>query len=256
VVNIDALTVGTYTPPSEGIFDDNTLLYSPGFSTQTVTDAYGGGIHYTTTADAYVEFSFTGSYFVLVYTANINRGDVEVWEGATQLGTIPQYSATRVAQKKWMSDDLGAGEHTIRLKHPATGSAIMDIDAIMIPVASGTFDDTHANWLYSSGFSTQVVADAYDGGIHYSTTVGKTAEFAFVGSEFTLLYTGNINRALLDVYVDGVRVATIDESNTTRQVQMTWNSGPLPGGAGGHLVRLVHASGAVMDIDAIQIVSP
>src|SRR5512138_1558857 len=258
MVTFDAITVRTtYMPPNLGVFDDlnSNLVYSTGFTTQTVTDAYARGSHYATAADSYVEFTFRGSRFVLVYTGNTNGGDVEVYVGSaiSPVATIHQYSSKRVAQKKWISPDLGVGEHTIRLKHSAASGKIMDIDAILIPPGNGTYDNTHANWFYSSGFSTQTVSGAYGGVIHSSTATGKAAEFIFVGRQFKLIYTGNTNRAKVTVYVDGVNLATISEARSSLMPQRTWKSPVLAAGA--HIVKFVHAGPAdkVMDIDAIQI---
>jgi len=117
--------------------------------------------------------------------------------------------------------------------------------------ASGKYDDTHAGWVYSAGYPTFMDSNLYGGSAHYSDGIGKSAEFKFNGSQFVLSYTGFSNRGTMDVYVDDIKVDTIDQYSATRVWQATWTSGNL--GAGQHTVKLVHADGLFVDIDAIEV---
>jgi len=58
------------------------------------------------------------------------------------------------------------------------------------------------------------------------------------------------DRGVLEVYVDEVKVASIDESGTGAW-QQTWTSDLYA--AGTHTVHLVHAGGPITDIDAITV---
>jgi hypothetical protein len=98
-------------------------------------------------------------------------------------------------------------------------------------VGPGKYDDGYEGWTYNNFIAT-TTSGPYLGTMHYSTTVGSSAEFTFNGSQITL--------------------TTINEYSTTRVWQVTWTSGDL--GPGPHTVKLVHASGRTVDIDAIQIV--
>ncbi|MBN2117342.1 MAG: M4 family metallopeptidase, partial [Anaerolineales bacterium] len=120
------------------------------------------------------------------------------------------------------------------------------------PVGSGKHDDTHASWTYS-GFTATTTTGPYLGTFHYSTAVGNYAEFPFTGSQITVTYSKYSNRGELEVYIDSnpTPVATINQYSATRIWQASWTSGDLE--MGPHTVRLVHASGAVVDIDAIEI---
>ncbi|HMB24756.1 MAG TPA: multicopper oxidase domain-containing protein, partial [Anaerolineales bacterium] len=252
-VDIDALDVKTYQILTTGKYDDvhASLTYN-NFIATTSTGPYAGTLHYSNTVGSQVEFTFTGSQLVVLYSKFNNRGNIDVYIDNLPAGTINQYNSTRLWQSIWRSGDLGPGEHTARLVH-ASGSTV-DIDAIEVKtyqvLTPNTYDDVHAGLTYGN-FTATTSTGPYAGTFHYSTTVGSQAEFTFTGSQITLMYSKFSNRGNLAVYVDGVLAGTINEYNATRVWQSTWTSGNL--GAGQHTVTLVHASGSSVDIDAVQI---
>jgi hypothetical protein len=81
-------------------------------------------------------------------------------------------------------------------------------------------------------------------------TARESAQVSFSGTQFTLTYTEMNDRGMLDVYIDGSKAATINESGPGKW-QQTWMSGLLA--AGTHTVRFRHAAGTVADIDAITV---
>ncbi len=81
-----------------------------------------------------------------------------------------------------------------------------------------------------------------------------TATLVFAGTQFTLTYTGHPNRGQVHVYVDDVNVGTINQYNPSLTWQRTWASPTFANGT--HTVKLVHATGSIADIDAIQIIAP
>jgi hypothetical protein len=131
----------------------------------------------------------------------------------------------------------------------------VDIDAIeIIPTASvleaGTHDDADPAWHYSTYWYTYNGPGPYGDTMHFSINPKDEALVSFNGSQFSLTYTAMPDRGTLDVYVDGVKVATLDE-NGAGAWQQTWTSDLYT--AGLHTVRLVHAAGPITDIDAITI---
>ncbi|MGE5774654.1 MAG: hypothetical protein ACM33V_00445, partial [Chloroflexota bacterium] len=132
--------------------------------------------------------------------------------------------------------------------------AQVDVDAIEVkayqyPVVM-KYDDVNAGWTYN-GFTATTTTGPYLGTMHYSKVVGSYAQFSITGRQITLTYSKYSNRGKLEVYIDGAPapVATIDQYSSTRVWQSEWTSGDL--GAGPHTVRLVHASGAQVDVDAL-----
>jgi hypothetical protein len=83
--------------------------------------------------------------------------------------------------------------------------------------------------------------------------IGDSASVTINGAQFILFYTGDINHGSLDVYVDGVKIDTIDEYSATTVYEKTWMSPVLAPGI--HTLQFVHVDGVVVDIDAIEIVA-
>jgi hypothetical protein len=69
-----------------------------------------------------------------------------------------------------------------------------------------------------------------------------------------LLYTCNTNRGMMDIYVDNVKVATLNQYGASLVWHCTWNSPTL--NYGGHSVRFINVSANsnyTVDIDALII---
>ena len=143
--------------------------------------------------------------------------------------------------------------HTVTLTH-ASGS-ITDVDAIIIsnldPLSAGTYDDNDARLQYSGNWTVYSSASAHQGNSRYSQTIGDTVSFHFTGTQLSLLYTGLTNRGTMQVYIDGSLVDTINQYSSTLTWQNRWDSASVTPGL--HKVRLVHASGAINDLDAILV---
>jgi uncharacterized protein YjiK len=117
----------------------------------------------------------------------------------------------------------------------------------------GTYDDTHAAWLYSGGWSVYTGSGPANNTFHYTSAIGASAEFRFTGTRFKLTFTKHPNRGLIDVYVDGAKIATINAYSSSLLWQQTYTSPTLT--AGNHTVHFVHAgsAGTYIDLDAITI---
>ena len=124
------------------------------------------------------------------------------------------------------------------------------------PVPLGSYDDPNAAWTYTGNWSSYSGAGPYLSTLHYSSSLGDYAQITFAGQRFVLTYTADSSRGNADVYVDGVKVGTINAYSPSTTWQTTWAS-PLPLlSAGTHTVRFVHASGTYIDVDAIQVNGP
>ena len=144
----------------------------------------------------------------------------------------------------------------MRLVH-ASG-ALVDVDAIKVITAAtflgeGKYDGDEPGLIYSTNWYTYAGPEPYASSLLFAFSPGESMQFSFTGEQLELTYTQMADRGVMDVYVDEVKVASIDESGTGAW-QQTWTSEPLP--AGNHNVRFVLASGGgVIDIDALQIIS-
>ena len=91
-----------------------------------------------------------------------------------------------------------------------------------------------------------------NGTMHDTSTVGDYAELLFNGTKSTLTFVKDFNRDSIDVYVDDVKVDTINSNAASLLWQQTYASPVLT--TGDHTVRFVHAGrGSYIEIDAITI---
>jgi len=254
--DIDAIQILAPLPP--GKYDDthSRWFYNGNWAAYSGGGPYINTLHYSATINDYATLSFQGNQFILTYTGHTNRGQVEVYVDNVPVGTIDQYSPSLAWQKTWASPILTAGIHTLKLVH-ANGTYV-DIDAIEILqttlLGNGTYDDTDTGWIYSGNWVAGTFSGPYNNTLHYSATIGNYATLAFQGDQFILTHTGHINRGNLDVYIDTFKVGTLNEYNPTLVWQKT-ATGPTVT-LGTHFLKLVHASGTYVDIDAIQIIGP
>ncbi len=241
---------------SAGVYDDThgDWVYNGNWTAATASGPYNGTLHYSTTLNDEATLDFVGTQFILTYTGNSNRGNVNVFVDNVNVGTINQYSASLTWQKTWTSPIFTDSAHTLRLVH-ASG-AYAGVDAIEIlqvtPLGPGTYDDTHSNWGYNGNWTPLTTNGPYNGTLHYSTTLNNSATLVFEGARFTLTYTGNSNRGQMDIYVDNVNVGTINQYSASLTWQKTWSSPIFTNDF--HTLKLVHKSGSVVGIDAIEII--
>jgi hypothetical protein len=108
---------------------------------------------------------------------------------------------------------------------------------------------TYVNWGYSSG---RGVGD-FDNDVHYSTTVGATAQYTFTGTGVSYIAERNNDEGNVDVYIDNVFQTNVNLNvSGGRQVQQVVYS--ITGlASGSHTIKLVNKSTAYGIIDAFEI---
>lgn len=114
---------------------------------------------------------------------------------------------------------------------------------------------SHAGFTFTGTWSYALAASAYGGSVKFVAT-GQSGyvEFAFVGSQFKMIFSQLLDRGAVDVFVDGVLIATVSE-NGAETWQQEWTSPEFTDGY--HTVKLAHVEtggGAVTDLDAVEIV--
>jgi hypothetical protein len=119
---------------------------------------------------------------------------------------------------------------------------------------AGKYDDTHAAWVYSGTWGTDTPAGAYNTTIHYNNAANTTenASFNFAGTSFIFTYTKFTDRGLHDIWVDGVKIATVNAYNATK-VQGQYVSPQFTPGP--HTFKVTHGTpvSGYIDVDAIEI---
>ena len=107
-------------------------------------------------------------------------------------------------------------------------------------------------WQYSGNWTAYTANGPYNGSVHVTDTTGNYVDFTFNGTEFTFVFTLGPTRGLIDVYIDGTLVDTIEAYDPITVWQSFWFSDVLPNGT--HTVRFMHAGGGpYIDVDAIMI---
>lgn len=113
------------------------------------------------------------------------------------------------------------------------------------------YDDSDSAWTYKGNWSETNIRGAYKSKLHISSTVGDNASLSIAGIRFTLIFTRGSGYGTLDVYMDGHKIGTVNQNRSRTSSQREWTS---PGiGPGSHTIRLVHASGKNVNIDAIRV---
>jgi hypothetical protein len=255
VVDLDALTViATANILGAGKYDaGEALLFTSNWYTYHGAGPYADSLHFSISPKESAQFSFVGEQFTLYYTQLSDRGVLDVYIDGVKVASVDE-SGTGAWQQTWTSEPLPAGQHNVRLVQ-ASSSGVVDIDAIeIIPTATvlsaGTYDDVHPAWHYSTYWYTYEGSEPYGNSLHFSINPKDEALVSFHGTQFQLIYTQMTDRGMLDIYVDGMKVATLNENGTGGWQQM-WTSDSYA--AGTHTVRLVHATGPITDIDAITV---
>jgi hypothetical protein len=255
-VDIDAIEVLPVPPLGPGKYDDTQTdwVYSGNWATYAISGPYKNTLHYSTDVDDHAVLVFRGIQFILTYTGNVNRGQATVLVDGNPEGTINQYNSSLAWQQTWTSPTFTNGVHTLQLTHEA--GDIFDVDAIQIigPLPPGKYDDTHISPYYNGNWATYTSSGPYNNTLHYSNIVNEDIALQFEGTQFILTYTGNVNRGQMTVLVDGNPEGTINQYNSSLAWQQTWTSPTFTNGV--HTLQLTHASGAFVDIDAIQIIGP
>ena len=106
------------------------------------------------------------------------------------------------------------------------------------PSQETRYDNKHSAFVYSAGWVEEVSPYAIDGSFARTSTNGASVTFQFTGQSFSLIYKGGPSYRKMDVYIDGVLAATIDERLDVSTYKARWDyPGQLPPGP--HTLKLV-----------------
>ena len=113
------------------------------------------------------------------------------------------------------------------------------------------YQGTTSAIVYTTGFSTSTSTSYLGGSTRYATLAGKKATFTFTGRSVALVSTKARTRGKFEVYLNGVKKATIDlYSSTAKHRQIVWAMN-VPYGTHKVAIRVLGTSGRPrVDIDA------
>lgn len=110
------------------------ITYSTGWTQQSLSTAYGGGVRYASTANKTVTFTMNGRAVAWVAPKSSSRGQAKVYVDGTLVTTTNLNSSTSqsrvvVYSKTWSS----VGTHTVKLVLAGTsGHPRVDVDAFVV----------------------------------------------------------------------------------------------------------------------------
>lgn len=249
LLDIDALEVRDVAPVEDGIYqnDDPAIVYNGTWTAYATASANGGSIHYTNETGATAQLVFTGGNAVRIgYTKDKALGSFDIYlDGQFQI-TIDCYKPTSQWQTYYQIAPIASDQtHVIEIRHNgqknpnATGTWIF-LDWIEVvagwtpppstPVPSplpadkdgdgnqsdpteDRYEDTHASIAYFGEWGTYSNASASGGTVHYSSGFVGVDVASFVmqgGNAIEIGYTTAPYLGIFEVWVDGLKVATVD----------------------------------------------
>jgi Right handed beta helix region/Protein of unknown function (DUF1565) len=100
------------------------------------------------------------------------------------------------------------------------------------------YDNKHGAFVYSAGWIEEISTYAIGGSYARTSTNGSSVTFQFTGQSFSLIYKGGPSYRKMDLYLDDVLVATIDERFDVSTYKARWDyPGQFP--LGQHTLKLV-----------------
>ena len=213
-----------------------TLQFKSSVSNGAVLDAYWKTGYYTSVEN------FTRVIYIDSNTRGANFNDVVAKAFPTSLATptVPPTFAT--TPTKTPTTVLPTKTPTAV---PPTGASTV--------FSANTYDDANPGFTYSGSWLNYSGTGPNNNTLHYTQIVGNTASFSFNGTGFKLFYTEGSDRGNIEVWVDGLLIATINAKTSTVAWQHKYISPSFA--AGIHSVQLKHAgpTGTYIDLDAVMI---
>jgi hypothetical protein len=106
------------------------------------------------------------------------------------------------------------------------------------PSQETTYDNKDGPFVYSEGWVEEPSPYAIDGSYARTSTNGASVTFQFTGQSFSVIYKGGPSYRKMDLYIDGLLSATLDERHDVSTYKARWD---YPGqlSPGPHTLKLV-----------------
>ena len=127
-MTVDALSIFT-------MFDDSDpgWAYAGGtWLTYSASGPFNNTEHYSNVLNGTASFTFSGSRFVLYYSGDSNRSNVQVKVDGLVVTTFSENPGAHVYQLTYTSPAFSAGTHTVLFTNVGPSGKYMTIDAIKI----------------------------------------------------------------------------------------------------------------------------
>ncbi|MDR6551017.1 S8 family serine peptidase [Paenibacillus qinlingensis] len=267
-INVSAFKgAGSYTlelgyTNQAGVFQDthSGLAYSGNWTTASTKN----GTFRQIDGVGSVEFSFWGNQIEWIGTKNPDQGIADVYIDGTKAASPSLYSKTTLHEQSLFKQSFANGHHTIKIAwtgkfDPSVkkgAHAYINVDAFKAATLMRSNDVTATfKGLWGAAFG-----DSYSRGVQrFTETKDSSAVYTISGSVVTLLANTGNNRGKADIYLDEVRISTVDLYSPTTAYQVPVFTTALTKGK--HTLKVVHtgeknnkSTGTLISIDALHFV--
>ena len=256
---------------------DSRIVWTGTWSEYKSSLLSGGSYRFASKSDSQSTFAFTGTGFRLIAPMYTSGGQADVYVDGIRKATVSLYSSTiRYGQVIYTSTGLStATTHTVEIrvlgtKRSESSGTNVGFDAVEIQggslvgipsTAFGTrFQETDSRIAWAGTWLEYRSSLLSGGSYRFASKSDARSTFAFTGTGFRLIAPMYTSGGQADVYVDGIRKATVSlYSSTIRYGQVIYTSTGLST-ATTHTVEIrvlgtkrSESSGTNVGFDAVEI---
>jgi len=241
--------------------DDSRLAFAGTWQTGTSAVLSGGSQAYTDTPGASVTLALRGTSLALISNRSPAYGSMRVYVNDVLTDTLSLRAAkTSYQQPVWRIEGLDASRVTL-VRLEAAGDGFIALDALEVagelegapsPPGPVRFEQDDINITYEGTWTTGHSPVLSGGSQAYTDEPGAAFEVNFTGSQ--IAFIGNKARSYgsAEVWLDGVKVATLPLTHTSSiYQQVLWSATGL--GPGPHSLRVVAQGGGYIALDALEV---
>lgn len=180
------------------------------------TGYYKSSDMYSSTANAYAEYTFTGTSVRLITKTGSQCGKFDIYLDGSYVLTYDGYKASGSYDVvAYENTTLTNASHTIKMvvthtKNASSGGYTCRLDLFEYGNTSVKLDDRDGAVTYSGTWTNKSETDAYQGTLKYSTQANAYAQLTFAGTAVRLVSKNGATAGIFDIYLDNVKVATYD----------------------------------------------
>lgn len=195
----------------------------------------------------WAEIELHCSWIRVAYMENSDCGTFKVYVDGVE-AAIVDAEGVAFTSRNWVDILRSAGMHMIRVVNTGTGGQKMNLDGVFghIFYLQPDVDLSFGIWEAADG------GGAYGHVKYHTTSEGEAGvEFNFVGSYLSIGFTSSTLYGLMDVYIDGVKLATIDQYTADENLNRSAIVGRVAFGL--HRARLEKAGAGQINMGTIYV---
>lgn len=232
------------SPATTTLNDNNSnITYVGNWAKSPNVNSFKGDYKSSNTLNSYYTVSFTGRQAKIYGQTNDYSGMADVYVDGVKKATIDTYSKTMKYNQLYFDTGLlSNGDHTVKIvvlrqKNNLAKEYYIECDKVITSTVAN-LNDNDSSIVYSSGFATNNLIGTFNSDFHSSNVSNSYYTVSFTGTEAKIYGQKNDYSGMADVYVDGVKVATIDNyAEKMKFEQLYFDTGILESGS--HTVKIV-----------------